>query len=115
MATTTVTNTRAPTWENTIKGLFNDADVACMKRRGLDLSSYQDVKAHAQGILDAVSRGFMPPGSPWPASKVATFKQWIDAGAPRGNTPPGGERSGWHPTGAPEAGSRYDDIWFTSP
>jgi photosystem II stability/assembly factor-like uncharacterized protein len=115
MATTTIMNTQTPTWESNIKGLFNDADIACMKRRGLDLSSFQDVKANAQGILDAVSRGFMPPGNRWPASSVATFKQWIDAGAPKGDTPSGGERPGWNPTGAPEAGSRYDDIWFISP
>ena len=115
MGTTTIVNTQTPTWENMIKGLFNDVDIACMKRRGLDLSSFQDVKANAQGIHDAVSRGFMPPGSPWPASKVATFKQWIDAGAPKGDTPSGGEKPGWHPTPAPEAGSRYDDIWFISP
>jgi photosystem II stability/assembly factor-like uncharacterized protein len=107
-------DTQTPTWETDIKGLFNDVDIACMKRRGLDLSSYQDVKANAQGIYDAVSRGFMPPDNPWPEDWVATFKQWIDAGTPQGETPPVGERPGWNPTNAPEAGSRYDDIWFIS-
>jgi photosystem II stability/assembly factor-like uncharacterized protein len=46
---------------------------------------------------------------------VDTFKQWIDAGTPQGGTPSGGEKPGWNPTNAPEAGSRYDDIWFISP
>ncbi|MDJ0616046.1 MAG: ferritin-like domain-containing protein [Calothrix sp. MO_192.B10] len=105
----------SPTWEDDIKGLFNDGDVACMKRRGLDLSSYQDVKVNAQNILDAVSSGFMPPGNPWSQSQIDTFKRWIELGTPEGGAPAMGERPGWNPTSAPEAGSRYDDIWFVSP
>lgn len=112
MSTSTAIST--PTWEDDIQHLFNDGDIACMKRRGLDLSSFQDVKANAQAILDAVSRGFMPPGNPWPSSRVDLFRQWIDAGTPRGETAPG-EQPGWHATNAPEAGSRYDDIWFVTP
>jgi hypothetical protein len=61
MTTTTNEAQRTPTWEDDIKGLFNDADISHMKRRGLDLSSFQDVKVNAQEILDAVSSGFMPP------------------------------------------------------
>jgi photosystem II stability/assembly factor-like uncharacterized protein len=116
--TTTTPNQaqRTPTWEDDIKGLFNDADISHMKRRGLDLSNFQDVKVNAQDIFDAVSSGFMPPPpNRWPQSKVDLFKQWIDAGAPQGGTPSGGEKPGWSPTSAPEAGSRYDDIWFISP
>ncbi len=105
----------SPTWENAIKGLFNDADIACMKRRGLDLSSYQDVKINAQSILDSVERGFMPPGNPWSQSQVNTFRQWIEDGTPEGGTPDNEERPGWNSTSAPEAGSRYDDLWFVSP
>ena len=106
---------QAPTWESDIKDLFNDGDVGCMKRRGLDLRSYQDVKVGAEGILEVVSRGSMPPGNPWPKSKVDAFKRWIDAGMPQGGTVVVGAKPGWSPTSAPEAGSRYDDIWFTSP
>ena len=105
----------SPTWEANIKGLFNDGDIACMKRRGLDLSNYQDVRVNAQSILDTISSGFMPPGNPWPESWVETFKRWIEIGAPRGGESETGEKPGWNPTSAPEAGSRYDDIWFVSP
>jgi hypothetical protein len=116
MTTTTNEAQRTPTWEDDIKGLFNDADISHMKRRGLDLSNFQDVKANAQGILDAVYSGFMPPPpNRWPQFKVDTFKQWTDAGTPEGGTPSGGEKPGWNPTNAPEAGSHYDDIWFISP
>ncbi len=105
----------SPTWENDIKGLFNDGDVACMKRRGLDLSNYQDVKVNAQNILDAVSSGFMPPGNPWPQSWIDIFKRWVEIGTPQGVTGVTPDKPGWSPTSAPEAGSRYDDIWFVSP
>ena len=66
----------SPTWEDNIKGLFNDGDIACMNRRGLNLSNYQDVRINAQGILDSVERGFMPPGNPWPESWIKTFRNW---------------------------------------
>lgn len=108
-------NLDSPTWQADIKGLFNDGDIACMKRRGLDLSSYQDVKANAQSILDSIASGFMPPGNPWPQNWIDTFRRWIEIGAPEGGTPVPGDQPGWNPTSAPEAGSRYDDIWFVSP
>lgn len=104
-----------PTWENTIKVFFTDGDIACMKARGLDLSDYQTVKDNAQDIARSVESGRMPPGNPWSGSKIATFQRWVANGAPKGGTSPVDSQPGWHPTNAPEAGSRYDDIWFTSP
>ena len=107
---------QSPTWEDDIKGLFNDGDVACMKRRGLDLSNYQDVKTNARAILTTLESGSMPPGSPWPQDWIDTFKLWVDNGAPEGgDSPIVVDRPGWSATSAPEAGSRYDDIWFVSP
>ena len=103
-----------PTWENSIKVFFTDADVACMKARGLDLSDYQTVKDNAPDIAASVESGRMPPGNPWPEAQVATFQLWVEQGAPRGGTSSGGEQPGWHSTTAPEADSRYDDIWFIS-
>ena len=104
MTTTTDQNRQNPTWEDDIKGLFNDTDISHMKRRGLDLSSFQDVKANAQDIFDSVASGHMPPGNRWPQSRVDLFKGWMDAGTPEGGTPSGGEKPGWNPTSAPEAG-----------
>jgi hypothetical protein len=38
--------------------------------------------ANAQRVYHAVSSGKMPPDAPWPADRIALFKQWIDAGCP---------------------------------
>jgi hypothetical protein len=46
-----------PTWENPIKSFFRH---------------------------ERTSAGDMPCDGPWPSDRVATFKQWIDAGTPKG-------------------------------
>ena len=51
-----------------------------MKPRGIDLSSYQDVKARALDIYAAVSAKAMPCDGPWDEEKVRKFKEWLDEG-----------------------------------
>jgi hypothetical protein len=51
-----------------------------MKRYGLDLSSYEQVKAKAQEIYDTLEDGSMPCDNPWPKDNVALFKRWMDEG-----------------------------------
>ena len=64
-----------------IRPLFRDTpDVATMKRMGLDLSSYEAVKANAQGIYSRLEDGSMPCDGSWPADHVARFKSWMDEG-----------------------------------
>ena len=64
-----------------IRPLFRDSpDVDTMKRMGLDLSSYEDVKAQAQGIVSRLEDGSMPCDEPWPEDQIAKFKSWIDEG-----------------------------------
>jgi hypothetical protein len=64
-----------------IRPLFRDTpDVDAMKSFGLDLSSYADVKAQAQGILERLEDGSMPCDEPWLAEQIAKFKQWMDEG-----------------------------------
>ena len=120
-----------PTWHNSIKHMFTEGDIACMRAvRGFDLDDYAFVKAAAGDIFRTVSEGSMPPGHPWNDEKVACFKKWMDADFPEGMadadepTEGGGTGNGdteptatpnWHPTNAPPGGSRYDDIWFISP
>jgi hypothetical protein len=63
-----------------IRPMFTDLDVAHMKPKGMDLSSKDDVKAHADAIYSAVSGGIMPPPSSgearWTADMCERFKQW---------------------------------------
>jgi hypothetical protein len=66
-----------------IRPLFRDKDIEAMRPRGLDLSSYQDVKQNAQEIylvLHPTQSFTMPCDGPWPADWVATFKLWMDQG-----------------------------------
>ena len=64
-----------------IRSLFRDTpDVDTMKDMGLDLSSYEDVKAKATGIYSTVEDGSMPCDGPWPKEQVAKFKRWMDEG-----------------------------------
>jgi hypothetical protein len=67
-----------------IRPLFRDGDIACMKRAGVALgdAAWMCVPANAQLVYGAVSAGKMPPDAPWPADRVALFKQWMDAGCP---------------------------------
>ena len=64
-----------------IRPLFRDTpDVDAMKDFGLDLSSYDDVKAQAQGIYARLEDGSMPCDGPWPKDQMSLFKQWMDEG-----------------------------------
>jgi hypothetical protein len=64
-----------------IRPLFRDRpDVDAMKDYGLDLSSYADVKAHAEAIHALLADGSMPCDERWPAGRVTLFKRWVDEG-----------------------------------
>lgn len=60
-------------------------DINHMRFR-FDLSSYDDVKAHATvilGRLNGTGGNQMPPaadGGPWPAANIALFQTWINEG-----------------------------------
>lgn len=71
----------SPTWEKDIKGLFRPVDIESMKNYGnIDLSSYEDVVKHAEGIYTRVADGSMPCDGAWDKSKVELLKRWIDGG-----------------------------------
>ncbi len=64
-----------------IRPLFRDSpDVDSMKNFGLDLSSFDDVKARAEAIYATLLDGSMPCDEPWPKDQVDTFKRWMDEG-----------------------------------
>ena len=71
----------ALSFANEIRSLFRDSpDVESMKDMGLDLSSYEEVKAKADDIYARVEDGSMPCDGPWPKEQVALFKRWMDEG-----------------------------------
>jgi tyrosinase len=76
-----------PTWYANIRQLFTDTDIDHMKSQGLDLTSYEEVKASAGGIYGQVAAGNMPPGAPWSADNVSTFLNWMSTGYPKGTSP----------------------------
>jgi len=65
-----------------VRPLFRDKDVDSMAW-AVDLASYDDVKAHADGIFDRVSTGKMPCDGPWPPEHSALFRKWMDQGYAR--------------------------------
>jgi hypothetical protein len=79
----TVTSLHARGFASDIRPLFRDKDIQSM-RFAFDLSSYDDVKANARGIYNAVSvvsSGFvMPCDGRWPPGPILAFRQWMDQG-----------------------------------
>jgi hypothetical protein len=62
-----------------IRPLFSDRDVGSMSRF-FDLSSYDDVRANAEGIYRRLADGTTPCYGPWPADNVQRFRTWMDNG-----------------------------------
>lgn len=75
-----------PTYLGNIRFFFRPQDIACMKPRGIDLSTYNGVKSHATNIYIQTKSGSMPLGGPrWSANRVQTFMNWITDKFPMGS------------------------------
>jgi hypothetical protein len=71
----------AISFKNDIRPLFRDSpDVDSMKEYGLDLSSYEEVKAQAAAIYARIEDGSMPCDGPWPEERLVLFKRWMEEG-----------------------------------
>ena len=62
-----------------IKPLFRDRDRQSMSF-AFDLSSADDVRTHAAGILRRLQDGTMPCDGAWPADQIAVFERWTETG-----------------------------------
>jgi hypothetical protein len=62
-----------------IQPLFRASDRESMEF-AFDLWNYQDVRTHAQDILERLTDGTMPCDGEWPEEQVAQFRRWIEAG-----------------------------------
>ena len=70
-----------------IRPMFTDLDVEHMKPFGMDLSSHDDVKMHADAIHSVVTSGGMPPSSSgeprWSQEQCDRFQSWQNQGCPQ--------------------------------
>ena len=75
------TGGNTPGFARDIQPLFREDDRDAMGF-AFDLWKYEDVKSHAQDILERLSDGSMPCDGEWPQEHVDLFHQWIDVGMP---------------------------------
>ena len=68
-------------FEQDIKPLFRDKDVASMKFL-FDLHDHQDVTTNAEAILETVENGSMPCDAQWSEDQVSTLRDWVADGCP---------------------------------
>jgi CDGSH-type Zn-finger protein/truncated hemoglobin YjbI len=68
-----------PLFERHVKPLFRRRDQQSMQFV-FDLWSYEDVKQHAQAILERLANGSMPCDGAWPREKVEMFRRWLESG-----------------------------------
>lgn len=71
---------RALSFAADIRPLFQDRDIKAMEPMGIDLSSYKDVKKHAQDIYARLSAKEMPCDGPWTDDHVQKLKDWMESG-----------------------------------
>jgi hypothetical protein len=75
------TTGNTPGFSRDIRPLFREIDRESMDF-AFDLWDYQDVRTHAQDILERLEAGSMPCDGEWPEEQIARFRQWINAGMP---------------------------------
>ena len=71
----------ASSFARDIQPLFRESDRASMEF-AFDLWDYQDVRTHAEDILERLTDGTMPCDEEWPEEQVAQFRLWVEAGMP---------------------------------
>ena len=68
-------------FEQDIKPLFREYDRTEMEW-AFDLWDHDDVKDHAEEILERLEAGSMPCDGAWPREQTEKFRQWIADGMP---------------------------------
>lgn len=62
-----------------IQPLFREHDRTEMEW-AFDLWDYEDVKEHADRILERLDAGSMPCDGAWPADQIERFREWVSEG-----------------------------------
>ena len=76
-----VSGDSVPGFARDIQPLFRESDRESMEF-AFDLWDYQDVRTHAEDILERLTVGTMPCDGEWPEDRVARFRCWVEAGMP---------------------------------
>ena len=66
-----------PSFATDIRPLFRERDIRAM-RAFFDLSSYEDVRRHAEKIWERLDAGSMPCDGMWSDENVALVRRWMD-------------------------------------
>ena len=75
------TDKTVPGFAQDIRPLFREEDRESMEF-AFDLWNYQDVREHAQDILERLEDGSMPCDGEWPEEQISQFRRWVEGGMP---------------------------------
>jgi len=68
------------TWNQHIRGLFTENNARCMISKGINLTSYENVRGLFPTIIERLTssdpKKKMPPGDPWSEYQIKLFKKW---------------------------------------
>src|SRR5260370_37516923 len=70
-----------PSFARDIQPLFRESDRESMDF-AFDLWDYNDVRTHAEDILERLTEGSMPCDEEWPEEQISQFRNWVEAGMP---------------------------------
>lgn len=73
------TGDSTPSFARDIRPLFREDDRDSMIF-AFDLWNYDDVRLHAEDILERLEDGSMPCDGEWPEEQVAQFRRWVEEG-----------------------------------
>ena len=73
------TGDSTPSFARDIRPLFRESDRESMDF-AFDLWDYNDVRTHAEDILERLTEGSMPCDGEWPAVEIAQFRCWVEDG-----------------------------------
>jgi hypothetical protein len=75
------TNDSIPSFARDIQPMFRDLDRRAM-RYAFDLWNYEDVRTHAEAILERLNDGTMPCDGDWSDEQIEQFGRWVGGGMP---------------------------------
>jgi hypothetical protein len=75
------TQDSTPSFERDIRPLFRELDRTAM-RFAFDLWKYEDVRAHAELIVERIEDGTMPCDTEWPEEQIELVRRWVEGGMP---------------------------------